>query len=54
MNQTKLHPIGMIYSPYKKRKDIPIHGRFKDDVEAWVELKDKYVKGLKDLDKIRY
>jgi len=45
-----MHPIGVIHSPYKKRRNIPIQGRFKDDVEAWVELKDEYVKGLKDLE----
>lgn len=44
-----LHPIGIIHSPYKESEDIPIQGRFKDNVEAWVELKDEYVKGLKDL-----
>jgi len=49
-----MHPIGRIYSPYKKSKDIPIQGRFKNDVEACVELKDKYVKGLKDLDKFSH
>jgi len=50
MKQIILHPIGIIYSPYKKIKDIPIQGRFNDNVEAWLELKDKYVKGLKDLE----
>lgn len=50
MNKIILHPIGIINSPYKEGKDIPIQGRFKDDIEAWVELKDKYVKGLKDLE----
>ena len=54
MNQIKMHPIGVIHSPYKESKDIPIQGRFKDDVEAWVEVKDEYVKGLKDLDKFSH
>jgi len=54
MNQIKMYPIGIIHSPYKKSKDIPIQGRFKDDVEAWVELKDEYVRGLKDLDKFSH
>ncbi len=45
-----IRPIGVIHSPYKKRKNIPIQGRFKDNIEAWVELKDEYVKGLKDLE----
>ena len=49
MNQITLHPIGIIHSPYSESKDIPIQGRFKDNVEAWIELKDEYVKGLTDL-----
>ena len=49
MNQIIMHPIGVIHSPYKVSKDIPMQGKFKDDVEAWIELKDKYVRGLKDL-----
>ena len=51
MNQFIMHPIGLIHSPYKEVKDIPIQGRFRENVEAWVEIKDKYVNGLKDLDK---
>ena len=54
MNQITLQPIGVIHSPYKEVKDIPIQGRFKDNVEAWVELKNKYVKGLQDLDKFSH
>ena len=54
MNKIIMHPIGIIHSPYKKSKDIPIQGRFRDDVEAWVELKNEYVKGLKDLDKFSH
>ena len=54
MKQIRIHPIGMIHSPYKKSKEIPIQGRFKDDVEAWLELKGGYVKGLKDLDKFSH
>jgi len=54
MNQIIMHPIGIIHSPYKESKNIPIQGIFKDGMEAWIELKDKYVKGLKDLDKFTY
>ena len=52
MNETEiiLHPIGIIHSPYKESADIPIQGIFKSKAEAWVELKDKYADGLKDLD----
>ena len=54
MNQIIMNPIGVIRSPYKESKQIPIQGRFKDDVEAWIELKDQYVKGLKDLEKFSH
>jgi len=50
MSQIIMDPIGKIHSPYKECKDIPIQGRFKDDIEAFVELKKEYVNGLKDLD----
>lgn len=49
-----MHSIGVIHSPYKKNENIPIQGRFKDNVEAWVDLKEKYVMGLKDLDKFSH
>ena len=54
MEQIIVHPIGGICSPYKESADIPIQGTFKSDVEAWIELKDKYVSGLKDLDKFSH
>ncbi len=50
MNQIIIHPIGIIHSPYKESRDVPIQGIFKDDVEAYLELKEEYAKGLKDLD----
>ena len=50
MEQIIMHPIGVIHSPHKESKDIPIQGTFDDKVEAWLELKDEYVNGLKDLD----
>jgi tRNA (adenine37-N6)-methyltransferase len=45
-----IHPIGTVHSPYKEAKGTPIQGVFSDKAEAWVELKDKYTNGLKDLD----
>jgi len=54
MNQITMHPIGKIYSPYKESKDIPIQGRFKDDVYAWIELEKKYVNGLRDLEEFSH
>jgi tRNA-Thr(GGU) m(6)t(6)A37 methyltransferase TsaA len=50
MNQIKIKPIGIIHTPYKKAKDIPIQGKFKKNVEGWLELEEKYTPGLKDLD----
>jgi tRNA-Thr(GGU) m(6)t(6)A37 methyltransferase TsaA len=49
MEQITMVPIGIIHSPYKENKDIPIQGVFKPDVEAWIELKDSFADGLKDL-----
>jgi len=54
MEQIIIHPIGKICSPYKESTDIPIQGTFKSDVEAWIELKDKYAGGLKDLDEFSH
>ncbi len=45
-----MHPIGIIHSPYQESRNIPIQGTFDDKVEAWLELKDYYASGLKDLD----
>lgn len=50
MDEIAIHPIGLIHSPYKGPKDIPIQGTFKSEVEAWIELKEEYTPGLKDLD----
>lgn len=50
MEKITLTPIGFIHSPYKDTKDIPIQGKFKPKVKAYVKLKSKYAPGLKDLD----
>ena len=54
MERIIMHPIGIIHSPYRENKDIPIQGIFKGEVEAWIELKEKYVSGLKDLNKFSH
>ncbi|MCK5001040.1 MAG: tRNA (N6-threonylcarbamoyladenosine(37)-N6)-methyltransferase TrmO, partial [Anaerohalosphaera sp.] len=41
--------IGIIHSPYKQVKGMPIQGKFKPGVKAYVELKSEYATGLKDL-----
>jgi tRNA-Thr(GGU) m(6)t(6)A37 methyltransferase TsaA len=50
MKQITMQPIGVIHSPYKDIKGIPIQGTFDDSVEAWIELESEYAAGLKDLD----
>lgn len=50
MDKIVIHPIGVIHSPYKNSKDIPIQGTFEQHQQACVELKKKYAAGLKDLD----
>jgi tRNA-Thr(GGU) m(6)t(6)A37 methyltransferase TsaA len=49
-NQVRLTPIGIIHTPYGEAKEMPVQGRFKADVEGWIELEQRYVPGLKDLD----
>jgi len=50
MEQVIMRPIGVIHSPYKEARNMPIQGTFDDRVEAWLELKEEYAEGLKDLD----
>ena len=50
MKEIPMSPIGIIHSPYKQVKDMPIQGKFKPNIQAWIELKEEYRAGLKDLD----
>ena len=50
MKQIKIKPIGTIHTPYRVAKDIPIQGKFRKNVEGWLELDEFYTPGLKDLD----
>ena len=54
MEQITIHPIGVIRSPYKEPEDIPIQGVFKRETEAQIELMEKYVPGLKDLEQFSH
>ena len=49
MEEIIVKPIGKIRSPYKTFDDIPIQGKFRENVEAYIELKDDFVPGLRDL-----
>ena len=50
MQEITMLPIGVIHSPYMQIKDMPIQGKFKAGVKAWIELNKEYTAGLKDLD----
>ena len=50
MKSIVLEPIGIIHTPYKDSPGMPIQGIFKPEIEAYAELEEKYVPGLKDLD----
>jgi len=50
MIKIDLTPIGIIHTPYETTNEMPIQGTFEKDVEGWVELDEKYMSGLKDLD----
>ena len=50
MQRIIMRPIGKICSPYKESSNIPIQGTFNSEMDAYVELEEKYVDGLKDLD----
>lgn len=54
MKEITMTPIGVIHSPYKHVKDMPIQGKFKPEVTAEVELNDEYTSGLKDLEEFSH
>lgn len=48
--EIKLKPIGIIRTPYKEPKGIPIQGKFKKGVKGMIRLFPKYRSGLKDIE----
>lgn len=58
MNQNKvamekeitLKPIGIIRTPYKEPKGMPIQGKFEKDIEGQIEIFPNYIQGLKDIE----
>jgi tRNA-Thr(GGU) m(6)t(6)A37 methyltransferase TsaA len=50
MDKIELTAIGIIHTPYREAKEMPIQGRFKEGVEGWIELEEKYVPALMDLE----
>jgi len=47
--EIKLKPIGVIRTPYKESKGIPIQGKFKKGARGTIRLFPKYHPGLKDI-----
>ena len=45
-----LHPIGLIHTPYKEPKDMPIQPLGAMGIKGYVEIEPIYSDGLKDLD----
>jgi len=54
MNKIKIQPIGFIRSPYKNVEDVPIQGNLKNNIEARVELENKYINGLNGLEEFSH
>jgi tRNA-Thr(GGU) m(6)t(6)A37 methyltransferase TsaA len=50
MQKIFMTPIGIIHSPYKQIEGIPIQGKFKPEAKAYIELKEDYAPGFRDLD----
>ena len=54
MDKIEIRPIGIIHTPYAEPRDMPIQGRFRENVEGWIELQERYLPGLKDLDQFSH
>ncbi len=50
----KLKPIGIIRTPYKEPKGIPIQGKFEKGVKGAIRLLPQYRVGLKDVEGFSY
>ncbi|MCP8323786.1 MAG: tRNA (N6-threonylcarbamoyladenosine(37)-N6)-methyltransferase TrmO [Candidatus Methylarchaceae archaeon HK02M2] len=50
MNEIKYRPIGIIYSPYKEPRGIPIQPTAAQDIEGTIEIFPEYTEGLKDIE----
>ena len=48
--QIVINPIGVIRTPYREPKGMPIQGRFKEGITGRAEVFPEYKEGLKDID----
>jgi tRNA-Thr(GGU) m(6)t(6)A37 methyltransferase TsaA len=44
-----LEPIGIIYTPFKSKEEVPRQGTFNEEINGTIELDKRYMTGLKDL-----
>jgi tRNA-Thr(GGU) m(6)t(6)A37 methyltransferase TsaA len=50
MKELKIHPIGVVHSPFTSPKGTPIQSAAGTDVRATVEIYPEYAEGLQDLE----
>ena len=50
MNEVTYRPIGVVYSPFKEPKNVPIQASASKGTEGSIEVNPKYAEGLKDLE----
>jgi len=50
MSEIILNPIGIIHSPFKDTKGMPIQPSAAKGIEGTIVMQEEYVEGLKDLD----
>lgn len=50
----EMKPIGVIRTPYLTHDEIPIQGKLRPEIEAWVELEKEYETGLSGLQGFSY
>jgi len=48
--EIKIKPIGIIHTPYREPKGMPIQGKFKKGIRGTIRLFSKYRIGLKDIE----
>ena len=50
MNEVTYRPIGVVYSPFKEPKNVPIQASASKGTKGSIEVNPKYAEGLKDLE----
>ena len=50
MQSIKIEPIGIIHSPYKNIEDVPGQGYQRDNIEAVIEIDEKYKPAMMDIE----